>query len=70
MIFTEEEKKQEEEWARQLKLCAGRAIWKDRHKKVPRGRETWAQWFGRKFGEDLDKFASRMAKKKTNEQKD
>jgi hypothetical protein len=41
-------------------------VWKKRFNEVPSGRNgsTWAQWFEKMFGENLEAYAKRMAKEK------
>jgi predicted RNA-binding protein (virulence factor B family) len=64
VIFTEEEQKREDLWAQQKKYYAARMTWKKRMQIVPSGKRTWAQWFEKMFGENLEKYAKRMAEKK------
>ena len=58
----ETEEEREARWSLEIKYHAARTIWKVRHKKTPKGRDTWAKWFERKFGEDLLAYAKRMKK--------
>jgi len=46
------------------KYHAARMTWKRRMQIVPSGKRTWAQWFEKMFGENLEKYAKRMAEKK------
>ena len=66
MIFTEEDQKKEALWAEQKKYYAARSVWKKRFNEVPSGRNgsTWAQWFEKMFGGNLEAYAKRMAKEK------
>ena len=63
MIFTKAEQQKEDLWAQQKKYHAARMTWKRRMQIVPSGRRTWAQWFEKMFGENLEEYAKRMAKK-------
>jgi len=63
VIFTEEDLAKENVWAAQKKYYAARMTWKRRMQIVPSGRRTWAQWFEKMFGENLEEYAKRMAKK-------
>lgn len=65
MKFSKEEQAKEDAFAADLKYHAARTVWKVRHKKTPRGRLTWAQWFEDKFGESLNDYAVRMKNKKS-----
>lgn len=53
-------------WAEQKKYYAARSVWRKRFQTVPSGRhnKNWGQWFEKMFGENLDDYAKRMAKKK------
>ena len=66
VIFTEEEQKKEDLWAQQKKYHAARYVWKKRFNEVPSGRhgKTWGQWFEKMFGESIELYAKRMAKKR------
>ena len=64
VIFTEEDLAKENVWAAQKKYYAARMTWKRRMQIVPSGRRTWAQWFEKMFGENLEAYAKRMATKK------
>lgn len=59
---SETEDEREARWALEIKYHAARTIWKVRHKKTPKDKDTWAQWFERKFGENLLSYAKRMKK--------
>tara|TARA_B100000497_G_scaffold125504_1_gene162102 strand:+ start:1583 stop:1789 length:207 start_codon:yes stop_codon:yes gene_type:complete len=66
VIFTKEEQEREDMWAQQKKYYAARSVWRKRFQTVPSGRhnKNWGQWFEKMFGENLDDYAKRMAKKK------
>jgi len=63
VIFSKEDQAKEDQWADQKKYYAARMTWKRRMQIVPSGRRTWAQWFEKMFGENLEEYAKRMAKK-------
>ena len=63
VIFSKEDQAKEDRWADQKKYYAARMTWKRRMQIVPSGRRTWAQWFEKMFGENLEAYAKRMAKK-------
>ena len=60
MTYTEEE---ERELAEQKKYHAARHAWTRRNQLTPKG-VKWDVWFEKMFGENLYKYAERMAKKK------
>jgi len=69
LTLTKEEQARENKWAADIKYYAARSCWKRRNETTPNNpphrRVTWAQWFEKRFGENLIEYAQRKAKEKS-----
>tara|TARA_R110002012_G_scaffold258279_1_gene438719 strand:- start:245 stop:466 length:222 start_codon:yes stop_codon:yes gene_type:complete len=69
LTLTKEEQARENKWAADIKYYAARSCWKRRNEATPNNpphrRVTWAQWFEKRFGENLIEYAQRKAKEKS-----
>lgn len=51
---------------KQLRLCAGREIWRKRKSQTPTGRITWGEWFKQKFGITLEQLTKETKQEREN----